>query len=454
MFAMALVAVQAVYYKRWIWAPIKSRKLVVNAAHQREEPPRPPGRSSRARVYLLKRRATRSPPRVVYVVYVVYVTARTPSPPPRPRRRTKPPTRRRACRRPRRSSRQPRAPAWRRRARPRRAGSSTPPPPRRTFSSSRRRVNRGACRRRPRAERTRPRLRDERLQLRRTPRATDSNFAAASSGAGGPRARTPARTRTKASSHPISSARRRACTERARARGDAGFPRFVIGRRVIRRGVIARLLVPSTPPGLWVAPRGPGRSTTRAGFRGRARGRQGVGGRGGPRGRRGAVRGRPSPGARDAGGRARGASRTIRRGDSSKRFSSLQVRRGGRNESETGFCPTPRVSNTLSAPPPEARWVKRARSRRKTCSGSRGCSKRASRAALPRRDAPGRVPPRGSETRGKRTHVSTLFLFRARTAPMAGVAPNDVQHRGEKRRRGRVCGHGVGVLAGPRASSP
>jgi ubiquinol-cytochrome c reductase cytochrome c1 subunit len=33
MFAMALVAVQAVYYKRWIWAPIKSRKLVVNAVH-------------------------------------------------------------------------------------------------------------------------------------------------------------------------------------------------------------------------------------------------------------------------------------------------------------------------------------------------------------------------------------------------------------------------------------
>lgn len=33
MFAMCLVAVQAVYYKRWIWSPIKSRKLVVNAVH-------------------------------------------------------------------------------------------------------------------------------------------------------------------------------------------------------------------------------------------------------------------------------------------------------------------------------------------------------------------------------------------------------------------------------------
>ena len=33
MFAMTLVAVQAVYYKRWIWSPIKARKLVVNAVH-------------------------------------------------------------------------------------------------------------------------------------------------------------------------------------------------------------------------------------------------------------------------------------------------------------------------------------------------------------------------------------------------------------------------------------
>jgi ubiquinol-cytochrome c reductase cytochrome c1 subunit len=33
MFAMALVLVQAVYYKRYMWSPIKTRKLVVNAVH-------------------------------------------------------------------------------------------------------------------------------------------------------------------------------------------------------------------------------------------------------------------------------------------------------------------------------------------------------------------------------------------------------------------------------------
>mmetsp|Transcript_8572 Transcript_8572/g.13574 ORF Transcript_8572/g.13574 Transcript_8572/m.13574 type:complete len:313 (-) Transcript_8572:683-1621(-) len=33
LFAMSLVAVQAVYYKRWMWSPIKARKLVVNAVH-------------------------------------------------------------------------------------------------------------------------------------------------------------------------------------------------------------------------------------------------------------------------------------------------------------------------------------------------------------------------------------------------------------------------------------
>ena len=32
-FALSLVAVQAVYYKRWIWSPIKARRLVVNAVH-------------------------------------------------------------------------------------------------------------------------------------------------------------------------------------------------------------------------------------------------------------------------------------------------------------------------------------------------------------------------------------------------------------------------------------
>ena len=33
MFALSLVAVQAVYYKRWMWSPIKARRLVVNAVH-------------------------------------------------------------------------------------------------------------------------------------------------------------------------------------------------------------------------------------------------------------------------------------------------------------------------------------------------------------------------------------------------------------------------------------
>lgn len=33
MFAMSLVLVQAVYYKRFIWSPIKSRRLVVDAVH-------------------------------------------------------------------------------------------------------------------------------------------------------------------------------------------------------------------------------------------------------------------------------------------------------------------------------------------------------------------------------------------------------------------------------------
>ena len=33
MFALSLVAVQAVYYKRWMWSPLKARRLVVNAVH-------------------------------------------------------------------------------------------------------------------------------------------------------------------------------------------------------------------------------------------------------------------------------------------------------------------------------------------------------------------------------------------------------------------------------------
>jgi len=33
MFAMALVLVQAVYYKRYIWSPIKARRVVTNAVH-------------------------------------------------------------------------------------------------------------------------------------------------------------------------------------------------------------------------------------------------------------------------------------------------------------------------------------------------------------------------------------------------------------------------------------
>lgn len=65
-----------------------------------------------------------------------------------------------------------------------------------------------------------------------------------------------------------------------------------------------------------------------------------------------------------------------------------------------------------SAPlPPKRAWVKRARSRRKTCSGSRGDETRVTRGAsevgCPRDES----PPRGSETRGKRTHVSTLFFL-------------------------------------------
>ena len=57
---------------------------------------------------------------------------------------------------------------------------------------------------------------------------------------------------------------------------------------------------------------------------------------------------------------------------------------------------------------------------------------------------PGRVPPRGSETRGKRTHVSTLFLSRTHLGALGGGSLNDVQHGGGV--PGRVCGHGVGVL--------
>ena len=33
MFMFAWVLTQAVYYKRWMWSPLKTRKLVVDAVH-------------------------------------------------------------------------------------------------------------------------------------------------------------------------------------------------------------------------------------------------------------------------------------------------------------------------------------------------------------------------------------------------------------------------------------